>query len=70
MTEQTDWIHIASQGLPDFIKHGFHTGKLVDVRREDGTEETTIYQGQGLFGNGVSMFKPATHWRLTPPKGE
>lgn len=58
-----DWIEIAKGGLPDFTKYGFHTGLKVEVRHLDGSEELTIYQGHGLFGNGLSMFEPCTHWR-------
>ena len=58
-----DWIKIEAKTLPNFKEYGFHTGKKVEVRRIDGSEEVTIYQGYGLFGNGLSMFKGATHWR-------
>lgn len=59
----TDWREIEKDGLPDFKEYGFHTGKKVMVRRADGLEEETIYQGYGLFGNGISMFNDATHWK-------
>lgn len=60
----SDWIEIDEEkGLPDFREHGFHTGKKVEVRRIDGSKEVTIYQGYGLFGNGLSMFNHVTHWR-------
>mgnify|MGYP001559255866 FL=1 len=56
------WICI-EDGLPDFREYGFQTGQTVMVRRIDGSEEETIYQGYGLFGNGISMFLPVTHWK-------
>lgn len=56
------WVPV-SEGMPDFKVHGFHTGRTVMVRRIDGSEEETIYQGYGLFGNGISMFLPVTHWK-------
>ncbi len=59
----TDWREIKTQGLPDFREHGFHTGRKVEVRRASGIEEVTIYQGYGLFGDGLNMFDDATHWR-------
>lgn len=58
----TDWIKLDDEE-PDFRIYGFHTGKKVEVRKDDGTEEVTIYQGYGLFGNGKSMFDAVTHWR-------
>lgn len=62
--EGRDWIEINQiSDLPNFQEYGFHTGKKVEVRRDDGSEEVTIYQGYGLFGNGLSMFNTATHWR-------
>lgn len=62
----TDWIKIESaKDLPSFVEYGFQTGKKVEVRRLYGSEEVTIYQGYGLFGNGLSMFEPCTHWRPT-----
>lgn len=60
----SEWIEIDEEGgLPDFREYGFHTGKKVDVRHLDGSEEVTIYQGYGLFGSGLAMFEHVTHWR-------
>jgi len=56
-----NWIEISTQELPSFSEYGFHTGKLVDVRYADGTEETTIYNGYGLFS--IHDREDATHWR-------
>ena len=59
----SDWKEIKKEGLPNFIIYGFHTGKKLMVRSIDGSETETIYQGYGLFGNGISMFDGYTHWR-------
>lgn len=60
----SEWTEIKSTAdLPNFQKYGFQTGRKVEVRHLDGSEEVTIYQGYGLFGNGISMFEPCTHWR-------
>lgn len=37
-------------GWPDFRIYGFHTGRLVHFKCEDGTEHTDVYQGYGMFG--------------------
>lgn len=62
--DPNDWIS-ASDEPPDFLEYGFHTGRKVEVRRADGSEQITIYQGFGLFGEGgmEALFEDVTHWR-------
>lgn len=56
------WIELTDRTMPNFTIYGYHTGKLIQVRRESGLELKTIYQGWGLFGDG-NGFQDVTHWR-------
>lgn len=63
-----DWIAVPTLETvgeyPDFRKHGFHTGRKVEVRFSDGKEELMIYQGYGMFGKDNR--EDVTHWRPSP----
>ena len=54
-----NWI--AMPEYPDFRIYGFHTGKKVQVRYEDGKEEVVLYHGYGMFGKDNR--EDVTHWR-------
>lgn len=56
-----DWSCVDTDGLPDFRIFGFHTGRMVQVRRANGTESVEKYHGYGMFGK--EMFEDVTHWR-------
>lgn len=42
-----------TEKLPDFTMYGFHTGRHVEFRLNDGRVLTGIYQGYGVFGKGI-----------------
>jgi hypothetical protein len=46
--------------LPCFKCFGFHTGKKLKYRLNDGTEHEGIYQGWGMFG--LDSREDVSHW--------
>ena len=57
------WIDL-TVNAPNFQLYGFHTGKKLWFRRNNGTEYLGIYLGWGIFseGHGSEEFDDVTHW--------
>ena len=57
------WNDVRNQ-LPNFVADGeVITNLPVEVRRADGREERTIYQGFGHFGYSPDWITDVTHWK-------
>ena len=62
MSKRT-WIDVQSK-LPNFVVDGdIVTDLPVEVRRANGQQERTIYQGYGHFGYAPDYIKDVTHWK-------
>ena len=58
------WIDVREK-MPNFVVDGELIQNLpVEVRRADGTELKTIYQGFGHWGYAPDYLTDVTHWKL------
>jgi hypothetical protein len=58
-----NWNDVRNK-MPNFVVDGnIVTDMPVEVRRADGTEEKTIYQGFGHWGYAPDYITDVTHWK-------